>query len=91
MRKAKSMSDFEEAVHNAGSLSNLEKTATPYEALLLAISRRGSIRSFSRAIGVSPQYVNDWLGSKQTPVKWCRKIEEETGVSRKKLRPDIFN
>ena len=77
MRKAKSMSDFEEAVQSAGSL--------------LAISRRGSIRGFSKAIGVSPQYVNDWLGNRLTPVKWCRKIEEETGVSRKKLRPDIFN
>ena len=92
MKKSKALDDFDAALAKAGTIQALEREASPYEALLLSIVRMGSIAAIARGLEVTPQTVNDWIYEKQqAPVIHCGRIEKLTGVSRKKLRPDIFN
>lgn len=41
----------------------------------------------AEALGVTRQAVSSWS---RVPAKHCRKVEELTGVSCNRLRPDIF-
>lgn len=60
--------------------------ATPIET---AIKIAGSTRELSRQIGVSQATVMYYKRNAPTPAK-AIEIEKVTGVSRKLLRPDIF-
>lgn len=58
------------------------------EALGKALDRAGGNAPLSEKLrGISPQAVGLWL---ICPLKYVISIEAETGVSRKKLRPDLF-
>ena len=39
------------------------------------------------AIGLTPSAVSAW---RRVPLRWCRKVEALTGISRVRLRPDHF-
>jgi DNA-binding transcriptional regulator YdaS (Cro superfamily) len=57
-------------------------------ALTEAIRRAGGIRALARALGnISPQSVSTWG---VTPAVRVLEVERVTGVSRYKLRPDVF-
>lgn len=57
-------------------------------ALGEAIRRAGGIRAMARALGdISPQSVSTWSVA---PAARVLDIERVTGVSRYKLRPDVF-
>lgn len=66
------------------------KTATQSlrRAIRDAIEQAGGVNALARKLGgVSPQAVSFWP---RAPVKRVLEIEKLTGVSRYKLRPDIF-
>lgn len=56
-----------------------------------AIEIAGSQSALARALGVTQTHVWNWLNrNKQIPAEYILKIENFTGVSRYKLRPDIY-
>ena len=55
-----------------------------------AVKKFRSKAELAKKLGVSPQCLSNWISRKSIPVDRCRIIEKVTGVSRKKLRPDIF-
>ena len=55
-----------------------------------AIDKAGNASKLARACFVSPQAVYGWKVRGKVPADKCKAIEKATGVSRKKLRPDIF-
>jgi DNA-binding transcriptional regulator YdaS (Cro superfamily) len=66
-------------------------SATPFEALQLAVSRAGSQSEMARICGVSQPAVWKWLqSSKRLPAEYVLGVEAATGVSRHVLRPDIY-
>jgi DNA-binding transcriptional regulator YdaS (Cro superfamily) len=66
-------------------------TATPFESLKAAVTRSGSQSAFARLCGVSQTAVWKWLQSgKRLPAEHVLIVEQETGVSRHLLRPDIY-
>lgn len=61
-------------------------------ALQEAINRAGSMSALGRLLGITPQAVKAWRdGNASLEATRCVEIEKATGVSRKKLRPDIFS
>lgn len=67
------------------------KTPTRYEALLAAYEAYGTQAAMAEARGVSQPTVWRWLNqSKQLPAEHVLGVEEDTGVSRHHLRPDIY-
>jgi len=57
------------------------------QALTEAIRRAGGLRALGRALGISHQTITQW---RQAPPLRVLAIERLTGVSRHKLRPDIY-
>lgn len=51
------------------------------------IKKYGGPKALGDALGVSRQAVWQW---KQIPLKYLRRIEDDTGISRQKLRPDLY-
>jgi len=64
----------------------MSKEKTPFEQ---AIHKAGGQVALAEAIGTSQQLVSYWL-KKKVPAEWVVKIEEQTGITRHQLRPDIF-
>lgn len=61
------------------------------KALQEAIKKAGSMSALGRLLGITPQAVKAWRdGNASLDAMRCVEIEKVTGVSRKKLRPDIF-
>ena len=57
-----------------------------------AIAYFGSQSALANALGVTRASVSHWfVGKHKIPAKWCVEIEKKTGVSRKELRPDLFD
>lgn len=56
-------------------------------ALNLAKSRAGGSVALAKLLGITSQAISQW---DRTPVRWVLRIEEETGVPRAQLRPDIY-
>jgi DNA-binding transcriptional regulator YdaS (Cro superfamily) len=56
--------------------------------LRAAIEAVGGVRALARAVGISHVSVIRWY---VIPIDRLFVVEEITGVSREKLRPDIFN
>lgn len=64
---------------------------TPYEALLLAVDRAGSLSALARKVPCSVTAVWKWVqSSKRVPEKYVLKVEAATKVPRHLLRPDIY-
>jgi DNA-binding transcriptional regulator YdaS (Cro superfamily) len=57
------------------------------EAMREAIAAAGGLRALSRALGTSYQAISQW---KRCPAPRVIEVERLTGVSRHKLRPDVF-
>lgn len=53
-----------------------------------AIDAAGSVAELARRIGTSRQNVSKW---RRVPPGRCVQVSKATGVSRKKLRADIYN
>ena len=63
-------------------------TKTP---LKRAVEIAGGQSAFAKLCGVSQPGVWAWLnGNKPLPAEFVLKVEAETGVSRHRLRPDIY-
>ncbi len=56
-------------------------------ALIEAIGRAGGVAALARAIGATPQAVSQW---RRAPAARAIEIERLTGVSRERLRPDLY-
>jgi len=64
---------------------------SPFEALEAAITVAGGQTAFARSIGVTQQRVWNWISNrKQLPAEYVFAAEASTGISRHKLRPDIY-
>lgn len=64
---------------------------TPYEALMLAVDRAGSLSALARDVACSVTAVWKWVqSSKRVPEKYVLKVEAATKVPRHLLRPDIY-
>jgi DNA-binding transcriptional regulator YdaS (Cro superfamily) len=60
----------------------------PIEAAVRAV---GSQALLARALGVTRQQVNQWVHSQRpVPARYVLDLEAASGVSRHRLRPDIF-
>ncbi|NNM65953.1 MAG: hypothetical protein HKL99_15340 [Burkholderiales bacterium] len=53
----------------------------------LAASNIGGPSRLAVCLGVSPQAVSKWLAAAEPPLERCVRIERETRVSRRDLRP----
>jgi DNA-binding transcriptional regulator YdaS (Cro superfamily) len=64
---------------------------TPYEALMLAVERAGSLSALARKMPCSVTAVWKWVqSSKRVPEKYVLNVEAVTNVPRHLLRPDIY-
>lgn len=69
----------------------MEQQLTPLEALELAVRIAGGQSALARICNVGQPAVWKWLqSSKRLPAGKCIAVEDETGVSRHYLRPDIY-
>jgi DNA-binding transcriptional regulator YdaS (Cro superfamily) len=60
------------------------------EHLHEAIEKFGSKAALAKALRVTRSAVSHWVKGGELPVKRVLEIERLTGISRHKLRPDIF-
>ena len=62
------------------------------KALIEAIKEAGGQTMLAESLGVAQCTVSHWVHSNKVapPAEYAGRIEELTGVTRKKLRPDIF-
>ncbi len=61
-------------------------------ALLAAIDACGNAIGLARAVGVTPQAINDWKRRGRVPAERVVAVEAATGglVTRFQLRPDLY-
>lgn len=55
-----------------------------------AVDKAGGQSKLAAAIGVTRGYVHKMLKTGHVPAEQVRAIETATGVSREKLRPDLY-
>jgi len=55
--------------------------------LRIAIRKAGGMRALARKLGVTYQAIQDW---DEVPAHWLVQIEQKTGVSRGRLRPELY-
>lgn len=63
------------------------------DAISRAVEAAGGQSNLAKALGVTPQQVNQWvLGTRPVPPARCIAIEDATkgAVTRYELRPDVF-
>lgn len=65
----------------------MKKHETKNEGLAEAIEKAGSMRKLALALGISAQAVAMWW---RVPANRVLDVERATGVSRYRLRPDVF-
>ena len=58
-------------------------------ALQKAIKIVGNQSILARQLKISPQRVHEWTKNK-LPAQWVIPVENESGVSRTELRPDLY-
>ena len=68
----------------------MDKTI-PHRSLILALEAAGSQSALGRIVGKTQQGVSYWLKA-GSPLSGddCVRVEKATGVSRRVLRPDLF-
>jgi DNA-binding transcriptional regulator YdaS (Cro superfamily) len=54
-----------------------------------AIDQAGGLAALGRALGITPQAINNWKAS-GIPADRVLDVERITGISRHELRPDVF-
>ncbi|AIL60913.1 transcriptional regulator [Pseudomonas alkylphenolica] len=59
-------------------------------AIIEACTKAGGQSALSRAIGCTPQAVQRMCATGRVPAERVLQIEKVTGVSRHKLRPDLY-
>lgn len=64
-----------------------QSLSIPRQALTAAIVQAGGFAALARQLGITPQAVHKW---RQVPAERVLAIEQLTGVSRHRLRPDIY-
>ena len=70
---------------------DVNHSPTPQEELRAAVDIAGSQSAFARMLGVTQRAVWRWLNQgKHLPAEHVLKAEAGTGVSRYRLRPDLF-
>lgn len=65
-------------------------TEVAREALEEAVRLAGGQARLARAVGVTVQAVHQWMSKGRVPVERAVKVSEVTGVSKHRLRQDIF-
>ena len=65
----------------------LETPETPEEALKEAIRHAGGAAALARQLGIRQPSISGW---KVVPALRVRQLERLTGVSRARLRPDLY-
>lgn len=55
-------------------------------------AERGRLTQLANALNIRPQTIKGWQARHlyQVPAERCQAIEAETGISRYKLRPDVY-
>jgi DNA-binding transcriptional regulator YdaS (Cro superfamily) len=67
------------------------ESKTPHESLIEAVAILGSQAAMSDVCGVTQAAVWKWLNKKKLlPAEHVLKVEAATGVSRHRLRPDLY-
>jgi len=69
--------------------SDVDEVLEP-SAIELACEAVGGASRLAEKLTVSPQAISKWVKAKRAPAERCLEIEKITGVSRYKLRPDVF-
>lgn len=59
-------------------------------ALQAAIDKAGGYMPLAAQLGISYQAVQDWTERGRAPAERVLQLERVTGVSRHRLRPDVF-
>ncbi|WP_083265607.1 MULTISPECIES: transcriptional regulator [Pseudomonadaceae] len=59
-------------------------------AAALAAKTLGSQTALAKALGCTPQNVQHMCSTGRVPAKHVLKIEAATGISRSRLRPDLY-
>lgn len=60
------------------------------DQLAQIIAGAGGAAAVARKLGIKYQSVQDWIARGQVPAQRVIEIEKLTGVSRHRLRPDVF-
>lgn len=55
----------------------------------MAIEVAGGPSKLAELLGTDRQSIAYWQRAR-VPAEWCPKIEKATGISRNKIRPDIY-
>lgn len=72
-------------------METARQTESPPSALRAAVKAVGSQSALSRLLGISQPAVSLWLSQGQhLPAEHVLKVEAATGISRHRLRPDIY-
>lgn len=58
------------------------------EILTKVFAAYGNATGLAEYLGVSKQAVSQW---KHIPLRYLKLISKETGISRRKLRPDLYD
>lgn len=58
--------------------------------VLCLIDKFGTAAALADRLGVSRQLVSHWKKTGRIPVERLKAVEAASGISRRKLRPDIF-
>ena len=66
----------------------MSRTSTRDAGLLAAIDAAGSITTLARGLGLSQPTVSVW---KRVPPHHVIAVEALTGISRRELRPDLYD
>jgi len=66
---------------------HMKRKADKTPGLVEAIQQAGSMRKLALALGISTQAVSCWW---RVPASRALDVERATGISRYRLRPDVF-
>jgi len=60
-------------------------------AIVEAVDRMGSAVAMARLLGVHPSFISQLVtGRRKIPFSYCQIVENATGVSKHRLRPDVY-
>ena len=62
----------------------------PVDAIKQAIDKAGGMHALARALGIKYQAIQSWQKNQKIPAERVIEVERVTGISREKLRPDLF-